>query len=175
VTSAAVRQPASKAADRYLTFLLGQESYGVPVIKVREIIKLAPVTPVPQLPAYVKGVINLRGKIIPVVDLRAKFALPAAETDHRACIVVAHIETGRASSMLMGLTVDAVEEVSQVAASEIEDAPDFGREADSSCIQGLAKVKGSVKILLDLDRALGSAAAEASAAGVVAGGNVECS
>ncbi len=139
-------------AGKYLTFRLGDESYGIGVLKIREIIQLAAVTAVPQLPDYIKGVINLRGKVIPVVDLRTKFGLAAAVPADRACTVVVQVELAAGRPALMGLIVDGVEEVASVSASEIEATPDFGTSLDTTYILGMAKVKGAVKSLLDIDR-----------------------
>src|SRR5678816_572306 len=99
---------------RYLTFKLGQESYGLPVLGVREIIRLCPITPVPKMPEYIKGVINLRGKVIPILDLRAKFQLSTEAYGERACIIVVQVGAPPATVMLMGAIVDAVEEVIQL-------------------------------------------------------------
>ena len=139
---------------KYLTFVLGREEYGLPVMKVREIIKVMDITHVPQVAAHVLGVINLRGKVIPVIDLRRKFGFPAQEHTERTCIIVAEVVLSQATVM-MGVVVDAVSEVVSVLAAEIDNPPDFGGDA-TDFILGLAKVKGSVKILLDLDRVLGS-------------------
>jgi purine-binding chemotaxis protein CheW len=139
-------------AGKYLTFGLGDESYGLPVLKVREIIKLTPITAVPQMPDYVKGVINLRGKVIPVVDLRAKFGLAKAATTERTCIVVVQVEMADHSKTFMGLIVDGVEEVAHIATQDIEETPDFGATLNTDYILGMAKVKGAVKALLDIDR-----------------------
>ena len=141
-------------AGKYLTFTLGQESYGVEVMKIREIIRLIDITPVPQVPEYIKGVINLRGKIIPVADLRIKFGLSAAAETERTCIVVVQIKCASGITTSMGLIVDAVEEVLSIAQSEIEETPDFGKKLDTDYIMGMAKIKGAVKTLLDLDRVL---------------------
>ena len=143
------------AGGKYLTFAIGREEYGLPVLKVREIIKVMDITHVPQVAAHVLGVINLRGKVIPVIDLRRKFGFPAQEHTERTCIIVAEVELSQATVM-MGVVVDAVSEVVNVASAEIDSAPDFGGQNQTDYILGLAKVKGSVKILLDLDRVLGS-------------------
>ncbi|SRR5579871_3275739 len=137
-------------AGKYLTFALGSEEYGLPVLKVREIIKVMDITPVPQVPPYVRGVINLRGKVIPIVDLRLKFALPRREYSERTCIVVIDVS----AVGLLGIVVDAVSEVINVAAAEIEEAPALGASVSTDYLLGLAKVKGTVKILLDLDRVM---------------------
>src|SRR5512136_3061267 len=137
---------------RYLTFKLGQESYGLPVLGVREIIRLCPITPVPKMPAYIKGVINLRGKVIPILDLRAKFQLSAESYGERACIIVVQAGTAPAPPTLMGAIVDAVEEVVQLGEAELEPTPDFGGAPDTGYILGMATIHGGVKTLLDLDK-----------------------
>jgi purine-binding chemotaxis protein CheW len=141
------------AAGKYLTFALAQEEYGLPVLKVREIIKMMDITGVPQVPGHVKGVINLRGKVIPIIDLRLKFGLPAADYTERTCIIVVEVqlETRR---VMLGVIVDWVSEVLNIATEEIEQTPDFGERLDTAYMQGVAKIKGTVKILLDLDRIL---------------------
>lgn len=140
-----------EAAEKYLTFKLGGESYGIAVLKIREIIRMQKITPVPQMPPHVKGVINLRGKVIPVVDLRVKFSLGDDATDERTCTIVVQVESKDNVPTLMGLIVDAVEEVCNIVQSEIEETPDFGSAVDTRYILGLAKVKGDVKTLLDID------------------------
>ena len=149
-----VESAASAAAGKYLTFALGDESYAISVLKIREIIRLTAITAMPQMPHYVKGVINLRGKIIPVVDLRAKFGLPTAETSERTCIVVVQITPHSGLKTQMGLVVDDVEEVINIAAADIEETPDFGTQLDTQFLLGMAKIKGAVKSLLDIDHVL---------------------
>ncbi len=148
--AAAVRE-GQGLARKYLTFVLGNSEYGVPVQKVREIIKAMEITSVPQVASYVKGVINLRGKVIPVVDLRVKFGV-AAEFAERTCIVVVQVKLPSEQTVQMGLIVDSVEEVVMLQATEIEPTPDFGARIDTSYLLGMAKVKGAVKTLLDIDR-----------------------
>jgi purine-binding chemotaxis protein CheW len=144
----------NKHAGKYLTFQVGDENYGIPVLRTREIIRLPKITPVPQMPAHVRGIINLRGRIIPVVDLRTRFGLPAA-TDHaRTCIVVVHLRLAERGEVAMGLVVDAVEEVANLTAADIEPTPEFATGQDTGHIVGMAKIKGVVKTLLDLDRLL---------------------
>ena len=143
-------------AGKHLTFILGRECYGVPVLKVREIIRHCDITPVPQMPPDIKGVINLRGKIIPVADLRVKFRLAKAENTDLTCIVVVQVCLPDKSSTLMGLIVDAVEEVVNIAAADIEPTPDFGGAVEADYILGMAKVKGTVKALLDIDHVITS-------------------
>jgi purine-binding chemotaxis protein CheW len=140
-------------AGKYLTFKLGPESYGIKVVQVREIIRLTSITAVPQMPGYIKGVINLRGRIIPVVDLRLKLGLMAAEDTEHTCIIVVQVAC-QAGSKSMGLIVDAVEEVVNIATADIEETPDFGGAVATECLLGMAKIKGVVKTLLDIDRLL---------------------
>ncbi len=146
-------------AGKYLTVLIDGEAYGIAVRKVREIIRLQKITPVPQLPAYVNGVINLRGRVIPIIDLRVKFGLPAEFTE-RTCIVVVQVALAAERPVQMGLIVNSVEEVVNVPAAEIEATPEFGVRIDTSCLLGMAKINGQVKTLLDLDRVLSADAAD---------------
>mgnify|MGYP000882048139 FL=1 len=139
-------------AGKYLTFVLGHESYGVEVLKIREIIRLTDITAVPQMPAFIKGVINLRGKIIPVVDLRIKFALAEALTTERTCIIVVQVTAASGAKIQMGLIVDAVEEVRNISQADIEETPDFGTQLDTEYILGMAKAKDTVITLLDIER-----------------------
>src|SRR6187399_3751525 len=110
---------------KYLTFALGNEEYSVPVLKVREIIKIMDITAVPQVPHYVKGVVNLRGKVIPVVDLRLKFGFPPQEYSERTCIIVVEVVLSAGRPVMMGIIVDHVSEVLNVTAEEIEQTPEF--------------------------------------------------
>jgi purine-binding chemotaxis protein CheW len=152
-------EPGAPAIDhrtgKYLTFLLGREEFAIQVLKVREIMGIQDITAVPQTPQYVKGVINLRGKVIPVVDLRLKFCLPEIEYTQRTCIIVVQVQSAGVA-LHTGIIVDAVSEVLNLAAADIEDTPDFGDGCGSaaSYLLGMAKVKGKVKILLDIDRVL---------------------
>jgi purine-binding chemotaxis protein CheW len=146
--------PATSLMGKYLTFQLGRECYGFPVLKVREIIRYVTPTLVPQLPEHVKGVINLRGKIIPVVDLRLKFGFPADVASDHVCIVVVQVASASGRTTVMGMVVDGVEEVIQVSTQEIEPAPDFGIGLDTKYILGMAKIRGTVKTLLDMDQLL---------------------
>jgi purine-binding chemotaxis protein CheW len=141
-------------AGKYLTFQLANEEFGIRVLKVREIMGVQEITAVPQTPHHVKGVINLRGKVIPVIDLRLKFGLPAAEYTQRTCIIVAQVAGEHSSTILMGIVVDGVSEVLNLSGQEIEDTPDFGEDIGGEYLLGMAKVKGKVKILLDIDRIL---------------------
>jgi len=147
--------PAGMTADpragKYLTFGLGNEEFGIQVIRVREIMGLQEVTAVPHTPPCVKGVINLRGKVIPVVDLRLKFGMEPQDYTACTCIIVVQLEQDGAR-FLTGLVVDQVSEVLSLQASEIEDTPDFGRGVATPYLLGMAKTKGKVKILLDINR-----------------------
>jgi purine-binding chemotaxis protein CheW len=147
----------SKLSGKYLTFVLADEEYGLPVLKVREIIKILDITAVPQAPSHVKGVINLRGKVIPVVDLRLKFGFAARAYDERTCIIVVEVVL-QSGKVMMGVVVDAVSEVLTITANEIESTPDFGDHVNTEFMKGVAKSKGRVKFLLDLDRIFGGAA-----------------
>ena len=142
-------------AGKYLVFQLGRDEFGIRVLKVREIMGVQDITAVPQTPAHVKGVINLRGKVIPVVDLRLKFGLPEAEYTQRTCIIVVHVQ-GETNSTLMGIVVDGVAEVLNLTAGDIEDTPDFGQGVATPYLLGMAKIKGKVKILLEIDQVLTS-------------------
>lgn len=143
--------PTTAAPGKYLTFTLGGESYGVPVLKVREIIRLCPVTPVANTPPHVKGVVNLRGKVIPLVDLRVRFGLPALLDDDRTCIVVTQIVPPGGGTRLYGIVVDGVEEVAHFEAGDVEPPPDFGGAVDVRYLTGIAKSGAGVKMLVDLD------------------------
>ncbi len=140
-------------AGKYLTFKLVDEDYGISLLKVREIIGMMPITSVPRTPEFVKGVINLRGKVIPVTDLRLRFGMPESGYNDRTCIIVVEIQ-GTDSTIQMGIVVDAVTEVLPVRAEEIEPAPEFGANVDTRYIMGMANMEGQVKILLDIDRVL---------------------
>jgi purine-binding chemotaxis protein CheW len=166
-TTAEIASPASStkvaAAGKYLTFLLGHESYGIRVIQVREIIRLSNITAVPQLPPHVRGVINLRGRVIPVMDLRLKLGMPGAEGTDQTCIVVVHVKLADGRNAAMGLVVDGVEEVANIASADIEETPSFGADLSTPCILGMAKIKGEVKILVEIDRLVSGDAAEFAA------------
>ncbi len=139
---------------KYLTFELGGEEYGLEILKVKEIIGIMDITSVPQTPEYVKGVINLRGKVIPVIDLRLKFAMESLEYNERTCIIVVDIAGKSGNSVMVGIVVDSVSEVLNIRNDEIEDTPSFGAKLDTEYILGMAKIEGEVKILLDIDRVL---------------------
>lgn len=157
----------SDLGGKFLSFFLGDEEYGLEILTVQEIIGMMDITPVPQTPDYIQGVINLRGKVIPIVDLRTKFMMPGADRTSETCIIVVqanHIQTG--------IVVDKVSEVLDIAGNAIEDAPAFGSDVRTDYILGIGKSEDRVKLLLDIDRVLGDENLEAfsmageSAAGV---------
>ena len=134
-------------AGKYLTFVLAGEDYGLEILKVREIIGLMDITAIPRMPEFVKGVINLRGKVIPIVDLRLKFSMPEAERTQESCIVVVDIG-GRE----MGIIVDQVSEVLDIVEEDIDDTPSLGEQVDTEFILGMGKAENRVTILLDIGR-----------------------
>lgn len=148
-------------AGKYLTFRLAAEEYGLEILKVREIIGLMDITKVPRTPNHIRGVINLRGKVIPVLDLRTKFGMETTPDTEETCIIVVDVSAAD-NSLLMGILVDAVSEVLDIKGEEIEKSPEFGCDIDTSFILGIGKVKNSVKILLDIDRVLTSADLESA-------------
>ena len=136
---------------KYLTFTLADEEYGIGILKIKEIIGMMPITTVPQTPEFVKGVINLRGKVIPVMDLRLRFGMEPIDYNERTCIIVVEIE-GTAGTLQIGLVVDTVSEVLNINSEDIEKAPTFGAKLNTDYILGMAKMEGGVKILLDIDQ-----------------------
>jgi len=141
---------------KYLTFTLAQEEYGIGILKIKEIIGMISITSVPQTPEYVKGVINLRGKVIPVIDFRLKFGMEAMDYNERTCIIVLEIGD-HDMSVMIGIVVDSVSEVLNIKGEDIEDAPHFGTTLATDYILGMAKSEGAVKILLDIDNILEAA------------------
>jgi purine-binding chemotaxis protein CheW len=150
-------------AGKYLTVAIDNEIYGIAVLKVREIIRLQKVTPVPQMPAFVKGVINLRGRVIPIVDLRLRFGMKAEITE-RTCIVVVQVTTSD-RCMLMGVIVDSVEEVTNLTGEQIEETPDFGVRIDTAHLLGMAKTNGRVLMLLEIDKVIAAGDMQTMAGG----------
>lgn len=138
-----------RRAGKYLAFHLGAEEFGIPVLSVREIMGLQEITAVPRMPPHVRGVINLRGKVVPVVDLRVRFGMPAIEYGRRTSIIVVKL-----SEATMGIIVDGASEVVHLCAADIEDTPDFGGGVETPYILGMAKAKGRVRVLLDIERIL---------------------
>lgn len=141
-------------AGKYLTFSLGEEHYGLDIMRVQEIVGLIPVTRVPRLPGFVAGVVNLRGRVIPVVDLRLAFGMSRSAMDERACIIVVNVTRGEGSSSIMGAIVDEVSDVAYLATDAIEATPEFGTAADTSFIKGVGRLEDRVVMLLDIDRVL---------------------
>ena len=150
-----IRQASQSAEGKYLSFALGNEEYGLEILKVREIIGYIDVTAVPKTPEHVRGVINLRGQVIPVIDLRVKFGMEKIATDDETCIIVVeiHLDDRQVNT---GIVVDRVQEVLDIASEQIEEAPRFGTSVDTSFILGMGKIGSSVKILLDIDAVLGN-------------------
>lgn len=148
----AVKQMAARKG-KYLTFSMAGEEYGIGILKIKEIIGLMPITTVPQTPDFVKGVINLRGKVIPVIDLRLRFGVEEKAYNERTCIIVVEIG-GQAGTVLIGIVVDSVSEVLNIQAEDIEETPAFGTRVDTGYISGMAKMNGDIKILLDIDKVL---------------------
>ena len=138
---------------KYLTFSLDCEEYGIGILKVKEIIGMIRITPIPQTPGFVKGVVNLRGKVIPVVDLRLRFGMEATDYTERTCIIVVEINT-HGAFLQIGIVVDSVTEVLNIRSADIEDTPKFGVNLNTDYILGVAKTGGGVKILLEIDLVL---------------------
>ncbi|NCO61240.1 MAG: chemotaxis protein CheW [Deltaproteobacteria bacterium CG_4_8_14_3_um_filter_51_11] len=148
----AMRQMGGKDA-KYLTFTLAAEEYGIGILKIKEIIGMMPITTVPRTPDFIKGVINLRGKVIPVMDLRLRFGMEKNDYNDRTCIIVVEI-AGRSGTFTMGIVVDSVSEVLSIKQDDIDKTPSFGTNVNTDYILGMAKVGRGVKILLDIDRVL---------------------
>ena len=138
---------------KYLTFVLEKETYGIGILKVKEIIGMMPITSVPRTPEFIKGIVNLRGKVIPVVDLRLKFNMASIPYSDRTCIIVVEID-GPSGTVPIGIVVDAVSEVLNIKEEEIEETPAFGAKMNTDYILGMAKKDDAVKILLDIDSVL---------------------
>ena len=154
-------------AGKYLTFKLGAEEFGLEILKVQEIIKMMDITRVPRTPSFVRGVINLRGKVIPIVDLRLKFDMESREGTEKTCIIVVTVHR-RSGAVVMGIIVDEVSEVLDVAGASIEPPPEFGGVVDTSFILGMGKIGDRVVTLMDVDRVLsGEDVAAVGAVGAV--------
>ena len=132
---------------KYLSFFLGSEEYAIEILKVQEIIGLMAITPVPKMPDYIRGVLNLRGKIVPVMNLRSRFGLPEVEDTDETCIIVVQEE-----QYLMGVLVDKVSEVADIADEQIDEVPSFGVTGDSEYLAGIGKVKDTVKMIVDVHK-----------------------
>lgn len=140
----------AEADQKLLTFSLGSEGYGVSILKVKEIIGMMDITPVPRTPEFIKGVINLRGKIIPVMDLRIKFGMAPQEYNERTCIIVAEVAMNGVQKLL-GVVVDMVSEVVTITDEQIEPPPEYGTAMEHNSILGIGKIKDRVVIILDID------------------------
>lgn len=152
-TAAGVTAEARHEGGKFLTFRLSEEEYGLEILKVKEIIGVMQITRVPRTPACTRGVINLRGKVIPVISLREKFGMEHVEDTEQTCIIVVDVALkGQASQM--GILVDSVSEVLDIQSAEIEDAPEFGSDVNTEVILGIGKVREKVIMLLDIDRVL---------------------
>ena len=138
---------------KYLTFCSGDEEFGLGILKVQEIIGMMKVTRVPRVSTYIRGVINLRGKVIPIIDLRLRFQLEETPDTDRTCIVVVQVDRGD-DQVTMGIVVDGVSEVMDVAAAQIEPPPRFASSVDTNFLMGIGKVGEKVIMLLDIDRLL---------------------
>ena len=145
----AAAEEQGRKLNKYLTFTLGDEEYGLEILKVREIIGLMEITNVPRMPNFVRGVINLRGKVIPVIDLRQKFGMERADNTKETCIIVVDLD-----GLLMGIVVDKVSEVLDIQEQDIEETPTFGVSVDTEFIMGIGKAKGKIVIVLDIRRVL---------------------
>ncbi len=145
----AEKKDISSHEGKFLTFALGKEEYGIEILKVREIIGLMEITTVPQTPDYMKGVINLRGNVIPIIDLRLRFSMPEVEHTQETCIIVVEVGTAQ-----VGIIVDSVSEVTDIKGEDIEDAPRFGQGIVTKFIMGLGKKKEKIIILLDIEGVL---------------------
>ena len=138
---------------KFLTFKLDENDYGVPILKVSEIIGITKITSVPKTPNFIKGVINLRSKIIPALDLRLKFGMQERAYDQNTCIIIINHTVGKSIKQI-GVIVDIVSEVCKINSSEIEEAPSYGSDEDESFISGVGKIKDKVVILLDIDKVI---------------------
>jgi purine-binding chemotaxis protein CheW len=151
--AAATLTQSRAGAGKYLTFVLGKEEFGIEILKVREIIGYMTITAVPQMPDYVKGIINLRGQVIPVVDLRGRFGMEEKEITEQTCIIVVDIRQSN-RSFQAGLVVDQVQEVMNIEKDNIDDAPQFGAGVNTDFLLGIGKAGSAIKLLLDIDRVL---------------------
>jgi purine-binding chemotaxis protein CheW len=148
-----IMQALTNKVSKYLTFALAGEEYGIDILKVKEIIGSMPITTIPQMPDFVKGVINLRDKVIPVVDLRLKFELESIDYTNRTCIIVVEV-TKADGNVLVGIVVDSVSEVLNIDAEDIEGVPIIDEAIKIKYVLGMAKIKDGVKILIDVDKIL---------------------
>ena len=155
-SAVAVRdEPPAEVGEQhqYLTFLLADEMFAIGILSIREIIEYGVVTDVPMTPPFIRGVLNLRGAVVPVIDLALRFGRPARENTKRTCIVIVEIEAANGSQQ-MGVVVDAVNEVLEIPASEVEPPPEFGARIRNDFIKGMGKIDGKFVIVLDLNRVM---------------------
>ena len=138
---------------KHLTFSLGKETYGIPIQHVQQIIGMMDITEIPRMPKFIKGVTNLRGKIIPILDLRLKFGLPPIDYTDRTCIIIVEMQVNGIKKW-MGVVVDAVSEVLNIQSSEIEPPPQYGTQTENDFLTGMGKVKGKVILLLEMQKVL---------------------
>jgi len=142
-----------KHDGKHLVFLIAGASYGIPILTVLDINGLMEITPIPKTPLYIKGVINLRGKVIPVMDLRLKFSMPAKEYDKQTCIIIVNVNVDEKNKQI-GIIVDTVSEVFDIPLTEIEAPPEYGEHAEEGFINGIGKVKGKLVVLLNIEKVL---------------------
>lgn len=142
------------ATDKFLTFRLNKEGYAIDVMQVVEIIRLQKITPVPHMPSYFKGVINLRGKVIPILDLRERFGLSSLKTDEHTCIIVVQVQAADKSTLASGLIVDEVEEVLTIGADTVQPTPEVGNKASAAYLKGVTTMRDQVRTILDLGKLL---------------------
>lgn len=144
-------KPNTVSDGKFLTFKLENNDYGIPILKISEIIGVVEITPLPKAPVFMKGVINLRGKIIPVIDLRLKLGMDEIEHNQNTCIIIINLEL-KDSMKQLGLVVDIVSEVCNINQNDIEPAPTYGDETDNNFLSGIGKIKDKVIMLLDIEK-----------------------
>jgi purine-binding chemotaxis protein CheW len=156
----------TQSLNQFLTFFLGDEEYAVTVLKVTEIIGCSALTKVPGTPTWIRGVLNLRGAVVPVVDLSVKFGIGPTEITPRTCVVIVEIEHD-GEKLVLGVMADAVSQVIELGADEIQPPPSFGPRVRVDCIQGMCNSNGRFVVLLDIDRVLSSTEILAAATSVI--------
>lgn len=152
---AAAVHETSGQGEQFLTFMLGGEEYGVDILRVQEIKGWESATPIPNMPEYIRGVINLRGTIVPIIDLRRRFCMESVEFTATTVIIVLMVRNGEGATRTMGFVVDAVSDVYAVETAHIKPAPDFGEKERAECVRGLVTVEEKMIILLDIDQLVG--------------------
>lgn len=146
-------------SQNFLAFYLDNKNYGFPILKINEVIVLPEITPMPKTPAYMKGVINLRGQIIPIIDLRLALSMEEVEYDKQTCVIIVKVQIQHSEKMV-GFIVDCVSEVFEILGSEIETPPNYGEESDKGFLKGIGKVKDKIIMLLDIDEILSKETSE---------------